>query len=288
MKSGREFLHSFVRHKLAMIGLIIFLAEIVLVLVLPPVMHLDPTAIDSTHFSAAPGGSHILGTDDVGRDMFARVVCGGRISILIGVAATAISVVIGLPLGLFAGYYRGKAETIIMRAADIFLSFPSMVLILVIVAVFGSSIPALIILIGVLNWPAIAKLIYGNVLSVRSMEYVEAERAIGTPSLKILFQTVMPNSIAPLWVSLSFRISNAMITESALSFLGARRSAADTVLGQYHPERHKPCRSDTALVDLDSGRSLPGCHDLLHQLHRRGCPRCTGSEDEAHVKEVPV
>ncbi|MCH4031248.1 MAG: ABC transporter permease [Lachnospiraceae bacterium] len=221
MKSGREFLHSFVRHKLAMIGLIIFLAEIVLVLVLPPVMHLDPTAIDSTHFSAAPGGSHILGTDDVGRDMFARVVCGGRISILIGVAATAISVVIGLPLGLFAGYYRGKAETIIMRAADIFLSFPSMVLILVIVAVFGSSIPALIILIGVLNWPAIAKLIYGNVLSVRSMEYVEAERAIGTPSLKILFQTVMPNSIAPLWVSLSFRISNAMITESALSFLGA-------------------------------------------------------------------
>ena len=221
MKSGREFLHSFVRHKLAMIGLIIFLAEIVLVLVLPPIMHLDPTAIDSTHFSAAPGGSHILGTDDVGRDMFARVVCGGRISILIGVAATAISVVIGLPLGLFAGYYRGKAETIIMRAADIFLSFPSMVLILVIVAVFGSSIPALIILIGVLNWPAIAKLIYGNVLSVRSMEYVEAERAIGTPSLKILFQTVMPNSIAPLWVSLSFRISNAMITESALSFLGA-------------------------------------------------------------------
>ena len=221
MKSGREFLHSFVRHKLAMIGLIIFLAEIVLVLVLPPVMHLDPTAIDSTHFSAAPGGSHILGTDDVGRDMFARVVCGGRISILIGVAATAISVVIGLPLGLFAGYYRGKAETIIMRAADIFLSFPSMVLILVIVSVFGSSIPALIILIGVLNWPAIAKLIYGNVLSVRSMEYVEAERAIGTPSLKILFQTVMPNSIAPLWVSLSFRISNAMITESALSFLGA-------------------------------------------------------------------
>lgn len=221
MKSGREFLHSFVRHKLAMIGLFIFLAEIVVVLIVPPILHLDPTAIDSTHFSAAPGGEHLLGTDDVGRDMFARVVCGGRISILIGVAATAISVVIGLPLGLFAGYYRGKTETIIMRAADIFLSFPSMVLILVIVAVFGSSIPALIILIGVLNWPAIAKLIYGNVLSVRSMEYVEAERAIGTPSLKILFQTVMPNSIAPLWVSLSFRISNAMITESALSFLGA-------------------------------------------------------------------
>ncbi|MGI5990319.1 MAG: ABC transporter permease [Lachnospiraceae bacterium] len=221
MKNGKEFLHAFVRHKLAMVGLIVFLAEVVAVLLLPPLMHLDPTAIDSTHFSSAPSAEHLLGTDDVGRDMFARVVCGGRVSILIGIAATAISVAIGLPLGLLAGFYRGKTETIIMRAADIFLSFPSMVLILVVVAVFGSSIPSLIILIGVLNWPTIAKLIYGNVLSVRSMEYVEAERAIGTPSLRILIKTVMPNSIAPLWVSLSFRISNAMITESALSFLGA-------------------------------------------------------------------
>ena len=106
-----------------------------------------------------------------------------------------------------------------MRAADIFLSFPSLVLNLVIVAVFGSSVELLIVTIGVLHWPAVAKLIYGNVLSVRSREFVEAERAIGSSDAKILFRTVLPNSIAPLWVSLAFRISNAMLTESALSFL---------------------------------------------------------------------
>ena len=216
-----EFLKSFFKHKLAVMGLAVLVVEILLMIFLPMVIEMYPVAIDNTAFNQAPGQVHLLGTDDVGRDILARVVYGGRISIIIGILATVISVALGLPLGLFAGYYRGKVETFIMRAADIFMSFPSMVLILVVVAVFGSSVPIIIVLIGVLGWPAIAKLIYGNVLSVRSKEYVESEKAIGTGSLKILFCTVLPNSIAPLWVSLAFRISNAMITESALSFLGA-------------------------------------------------------------------
>lgn len=216
-----DFLKSFFKHKLAVMGLAVLVVEILLMIFLPMVIEMDPVAIDNTAFNQAPGQVHLLGTDDVGRDILARVVYGGRISIIIGILATVISVALGLPLGLLAGYYRGKVETFIMRAADIFMSFPSMVLILVVVAVFGSSVPIIIVLIGVLGWPAIAKLIYGNVLSVRSKEYVESEKAIGTGSLKILFCTVLPNSIAPLWVSLAFRISNAMITESALSFLGA-------------------------------------------------------------------
>lgn len=216
-----DFLKSFFKHKLAVMGLAVLVVEILLMIFLPMVIEMDPVAIDNTAFNQAPGQVHLLGTDDVGRDILARVVYGGRISIIIGILATVISVALGLPLGLFAGYYRGKVETFIMRAADIFMSFPSMVLILVVVAVFGSSVPIIIVLIGVLGWPAIAKLIYGNVLSVRSKEYVESEKAIGTGSMKILFCTVLPNSIAPLWVSLAFRISNAMITESALSFLGA-------------------------------------------------------------------
>lgn len=216
-----DFLKSFFKHKLAVMGLAVLVVEILLMIFLPMVIEMYPVAIDNTAFNQAPGQVHLLGTDDVGRDILARVVYGGRISIIIGILATVISVALGLPLGLFAGYYRGKVETFIMRAADIFMSFPSMVLILVVVAVFGSSVPIIIVLIGVLGWPAIAKLIYGNVLSVRSKEYVESEKAIGTGSLKILFCTVLPNSIAPLWVSLAFRISNAMITESALSFLGA-------------------------------------------------------------------
>lgn len=221
MKSKGEFLKNFCKHKLAIIGFFVVILEILLVIFLPVLLKLDPIAIDNKAFNQAPGAVHLLGTDEVGRDIFARVLWGGRVSILIGFAATAISVAIGLPLGLFVGYYRGKVEAIVMRGADIFMSFPAMVLILVIVAVFGSSVPIIILLIGILGWPAITKLIYGNVLSVRSKEYVESEKAIGSSNLKILFETVLPNSIAPLWVTLAFRISNAMITESALSFLGA-------------------------------------------------------------------
>ncbi|MFT4005928.1 MAG: ABC transporter permease [Lacrimispora sp.] len=221
MKRKSEFIRHFRKHKLAVISLVIVILEIIGVIVLPVALNLDPNSIDGAAFNQAPGTAHLLGTDEVGRDIFARVISGGGISILIGFLATAVSVAVGLPLGLIAGYYKGKIETLIMRLADIFMSFPAMVLILVFVAVFGSSVPIIILLIGILNWPAVGKLIYSNVLSVRSKEYVEAEYAIGTGDWKILFETILPNSIAPLWATLAFRISNAMITESALSFLGA-------------------------------------------------------------------
>ncbi|WP_312430076.1 ABC transporter permease [Lacrimispora sp.] len=221
MKRNSEFIRHFRKHKLAVISLVIVILEIIGVIVLPAALNLDPNSIDGAAFNQAPGTAHLLGTDEVGRDIFSRVISGGGISILIGFLATAVSVAVGLPLGLIAGYYKGKIETLIMRLADIFMSFPAMVLILVFVAVFGSSVPIIILLIGILNWPAVGKLIYSNVLSVRSKEYVEAEYAIGTGDRKILFETILPNSIAPLWATLAFRISNAMITESALSFLGA-------------------------------------------------------------------
>jgi len=221
LKRKSEFIRHFRKHKLAVISLVIVILEIIGVIVLPVALNLDPNSIDGAAFNQAPGTAHLLGTDEVGRDIFARVISGGGISILIGFLATAVSVAVGLPLGLIAGYYKGKIETLIMRLADIFMSFPAMVLILVFVAVFGSSVPIIILLIGIINWPAVGKLIYSNVLSVRSKEYVEAEYAIGTGDRKILFETILPNSIAPLWATLAFRISSAMITESALSFLGA-------------------------------------------------------------------
>ena len=221
MSKKDSFIHNFAKHKLAVVALLILVVEILVVAFAPIVLGLDPVTSDTSAFSAAPGGAHILGTDDAGRDLLARLITGGRVSMLIGLGATLVSVAVGLPLGLVAGYYRGKVETLIMRCADIFLSFPAIVLNLDIEAVFGSSVRLLITTIGVLHWPAVAKLIYGNVLSVRSREFVEAERAIGSSDAKILFCTVLPNSIAPLWVSLAFRISNAMLTESALSFLGA-------------------------------------------------------------------
>lgn len=219
-KKTGEFFKKFVHHKPATVSLILIILEVAAVIFLPMVMNLDPYTSDPVAFNAPPGGNHILGTDDVGRDILARLIYGGRNSLAIGVLSTLISILIGLPLGLIAGYFRGIWETIIMRAADIFMSFPTMILILVVVAIFGSSVPTIVIVIGVLGWPAIGKLIYGNVLSVRKKDYVEAARALGTKESEIIFRYVLPNSIAPLWMSVAFRISSAMITESGLSFLG--------------------------------------------------------------------
>lgn len=220
-KNENSFITKFLHHKLAVAAVIILGLEILLVFLLPLVLNLDPYGIGTDGFNKPPSKEHILGTDEVGRDLFARLVYGGQISLLVGISATLISILVGLPLGLLAGYYRGILETIVMRLSDIFMSFPLMILILVIVAVFGSSLPILILVIGLVGWPQIAKLIYGNVLSVRNKEYVEAAKAIGANDFTILSKYVLPNSIAPLWIQIAFTISAAIITESALSFLGS-------------------------------------------------------------------
>lgn len=212
---------KFVHNKKAMLGLWIVLLLILAVLFLPIFMKLDPYTTDrAAGFNRAPSANHILGTDDVGRDLFARLLYGGRISLLVGIISTFISVLIGIPLGLAAGYYRGAAESVIMRVADAFMSFPSMVLILVLVAVLGPSIVTVTAVIGVLGWTAVAKLIYGSVLSIRESEYILAARAAGMKNSSILFSEVLPNAIAPVWANLSFRVAGAILTESSLSFLG--------------------------------------------------------------------
>ena len=212
---------KFRHNKRAMFGVIVVLIVALAVLILPLVMDLDPFTTDAeAGFNTPPSAQHILGTDDVGRDLFARLLYGGRISLLVGIASTCVSVLIGVPLGLVAGYYRGIWETIIMRAADIFMSFPSMILILVLVAVFGPSIFNVTVVIGVLGWTSIAKLIYGNTLSLREKEYIEAARAMGMKNRKIIFTEILPNAIAPVWVTIAFRVSSAILTESSLSFLG--------------------------------------------------------------------
>ncbi len=217
---SRDVLKKFSQHKLAMIGLAIILLEVFLVIVLPAVMKLDPYTSDILNFSAAPGAGHILGTDDTGRDVFARLVYGGRVSLLVGLLSAVISLCIGVPLGLLAGYYKGIWEMVIMRAADIFMSFPSMILILVLVSVFDPSIWTIIFVIGVLGWTDFAKLIYGNVLSIREKEYVESARAVGTKDFTILTRYVIPNAFAPVLINFTFRTAQAIIQESALSFLG--------------------------------------------------------------------
>lgn len=214
-----EFAKKFKKHRLAMISTVIILILILAIIILPFVMNLDPYTC-TTSYDAAPCAEHLLGTDTIGRDILARVIYGGRTSLLVGFAACAVSIIVGVPLGLIAGYFRGPSEAVIMRAADIFMSFPSMILTIVMASIFGSHVPILILLIGLLGWPQPARLIYGRVLSVRKMEYIEAAKAEGLGSFEIILKYILPNSVAPLWMSIAFMISSDMITESSLSFLG--------------------------------------------------------------------
>ncbi len=217
----RDVLERFTRHKLAMAGLLIILAELVLVILLPMIMKLNPYSMDAVGgFGAAPSAAHILGTDDVGRDLFARLLYGGRTSLFVGILSALISLGIGVPLGLLAGYYRGAPGIVIMRLADVFMSVPSMILVLVLVAVIGPSIQSVTIVIGIMGWPQFARQLYGNVLSVREKDYVEAAVAIGEKNGRIMRKYILPNAFAPVIITFTFSIASAILQESGLSFLG--------------------------------------------------------------------
>ena len=215
-----DVIKRFLSHKLAMFGLIIITIEILVVIFLPMIMHLDPTGIDPEAFGAGPSAKHILGSDDVGRDLFARLIYGGRVSLSVGIYSAIISLLVGVPLGLLAGYFRGATESVIMRLADVFMSFPSMILVLVLASVLGQSIITVTAVIGILGWPEFARLIYSSTLSIREKDYVESARAIGTLDKDILRKYILPNSFSPVIIAFTFRTAQAIITESSLSFLG--------------------------------------------------------------------
>ena len=216
----RDALLRLSRHRLAMASLIVLLAEILILAVGPFIYRTDPNANLGIGFYAPPGPGHPFGTDGVGRDNLARLLSGGRISLLIGFFASLIAMITGVPLGLAAGYYKGLAEQIIMRSTEIFQTIPSMVLMLVLVAIFNPSIPLLIVIIGVLGWVGYARLVYSSVLAVSQKEYVESARATGEKDRRILSRYILPNVITPVLISFTFGIAGAILEESGLSFLG--------------------------------------------------------------------
>lgn len=221
----------YLQNKKAMAALIIFVLELILLFGLPLVTSLDPITLGSDGTFQPPSALHWLGTDGLGRDCLARLIYGGRISLTVGLCAVVINVVLGVVMGLLAGYFRGVWEVIVMRLADIFMSFPTTILALTMVAVVGASLGTVIGVIGILGWPGIAKMIYGNVVSVREKEYVESSRALGASHLKIICRDVLPNTVTPLWMTLAFRLSQAILTESSLSFLGAGIKAPEASWG---------------------------------------------------------
>lgn len=211
----------FRRDRRAMVCLLVLCLELLAVFLLPPLLGLEPNVSDlEAGFWAPPSAEHWLGTDDVGRDLLARLLSGGQVSLLIGLASAAISAAVGVPLGLLAGYRRGAWEFWIMRLADIFQTFPSIVLVLCLVTVVGPSAGNIVLVLGLLGWTGIARLVYGNTLAVREREYVLAARALGARTGTILRRNVLPNVISPVWCSIPLRAGRAILSESSLSFLG--------------------------------------------------------------------
>lgn len=210
----------FRRHKLAIVGTVVLAVIVLAVLLLPVVMELDPYSTARAPAYTAPNSEFWLGTDASGRDNFARLVYGGRVSLTVGLVSTLISMLIGLPLGVCAAYFKGWFEILVMRLVDLFMSFPSMILIMVLVVIVGPSLWSVTIVIGVLGWTQFARVIYASVLSVREREYVESARAAGAGHARIIFRYILPNAVAPVIITATFRTAAAILQESSLSFLG--------------------------------------------------------------------
>ncbi|HHY93746.1 MAG TPA: ABC transporter permease [Firmicutes bacterium] len=210
----------FLRHRLAVAGLVFLILLIVMALFAPWLAPGSPYDIDAEAFQAPPSPRHLLGTDTVGRDVLSRLIYAARVSLSVGLVAVSLYVFIGTLLGAIAGYYGGPVDSIIMRAADVVLSFPYLMLILVIVAMVGPSIYNIMGVLGFLGWPRIARIVRGTFLSLREQTFVEAGRAAGMRDARIIFRHILPNSMAPLLVAATFGIADAILTEAALSFLG--------------------------------------------------------------------
>jgi peptide/nickel transport system permease protein len=207
------------RNRMAMTGAAIVLAMFILAL-LAPFVGRDPGAIDIAHRLQSPGFAYPLGTDDLGRDVLVRILYGARISLLVGFVAVGIATFIGILLGAMAGYYGRWIDALIMRFVDIMLCFPTFFLILAVIAFLKPSIWNIMIIIGLTSWMGVARLVRAEFLSLRERDFVLAARAIGAKDARIIFRHILPNAISPVLVSATLGVAGAILTESALSFLG--------------------------------------------------------------------
>ena len=212
-------IRRFKQHHLATVSLVILAVLVVAALLAPIIAPYNPDEIVGG-FSKAPTAEHWLGTDQIGRDVLSRLLYATRISLLVGVLATAISTVIGVILGLIAGYFGGAADMIIMRFTDMVMSFPYILLVLVAASIFKPGLWSIILILGFVDWPGIARLVRGNVLSLRESNFIKSDLVAGMPLPYILFSEILPNTAAPILVYATSVLALSMLDEAALSFLG--------------------------------------------------------------------
>ncbi|WP_392486274.1 oligopeptide ABC transporter permease [Haloimpatiens sp. FM7315] len=205
---------------LATIGLTIIVLLIVISILAPYITKYNPNANDLYNMYSPPSKEHILGTDEVGRDVFSRLVYGGRVSLLVGFSAMLVQLILGIILGMVSGYFGGFIDKIIMMVVDIIMCFPFFVVAITIAAIVGPSIWNLICIIGFLSWPGIARIIRAEILSLKKNDYIMAAKAMGLNDGEIIINHLMPNVISPIIVAATLAIAEAILSEAALSFLG--------------------------------------------------------------------
>jgi len=216
----RYLLRRYARNRLALVGLWVVLLIILSAVFASWIAPYSPIKPDFFNTLKPPDTRHLMGTDDLGRDVFSRVIFGTRTSLLAGVISVGIAVMVGLPLGLVSGYYRGRLDDLLMRITDAMLSFPFLVLALAIAAVLGAGLDRAMIAIGIVFMPAFIRLSRGQVLSEREQNYVEAARALGAGDGRIMWKHILPNVLSPVLVQASLATAAAITAEAALSFLG--------------------------------------------------------------------
>lgn len=210
----------FLRYRPGIFGALIIIVLAVVAIAAPIVAGQDPYVQDYDAIKSPPDSKHILGTDSVGRDVWARLVYATRVSLSVGLVAVAIYTVIGTVLGAIAGYYGGLVDTVIMRLADVVMCFPLLIIIITVVALIGPSLLNIMVVIGFLAWPSICRLVRGQFLSLREQDFITAARCLGIPNTRIMFGHLVPNCIGPITVAATFGIAGAILTEASLSFLG--------------------------------------------------------------------
>lgn len=210
----------FSKNRLAVIGAVIVLLLITVSLFAPFIAPYDPTAINVHDVLSPPSETHLLGTDELGRDVFSRIIWGSRVSLKVGFVAVGIAIIIGIVIGALAGFYGGKIDAVLMRFVDIMLAFPTFFLILAVIAILEPSIFTIMVVIGITSWMDVARLVRAEFLTLKERDFVGAARALGVTDARLIFRHILPNALSPVFVAATFGVAGAILIESGLSFLG--------------------------------------------------------------------
>uniref|UniRef100_C6E5N8 Binding-protein-dependent transport systems inner membrane component n=1 Tax=Geobacter sp. (strain M21) TaxID=443144 RepID=C6E5N8_GEOSM len=217
---SREFWERFSANRFALAGLAVIALLFLLSFAASFITPYDPDAIDAWHVLLPPSAEHWFGTDELGRDVLTRVIFGARVSLKVGFVAVGIAVAVGTVVGLVAGFYGGWVDSVLMRMVDIMLCFPTFFLILAVIAMLEPSIWYIMVIIGLTGWMGVARLVRAEVLSLKSRDFISAARVLGASDRRIIFRHILPNALSPVLVSATLGVAGAILTESALSFLG--------------------------------------------------------------------